>query len=115
MLYGNIRDPKSCEKYFLEKEVYYDVVIDFLIYEIQDLKEVLALIDGCFRQYIFISYATVYRGMDGIITEETERGNDLWDYAYNKYLCEEYLKKYFRDKESTFYTIIRPYVTYGNT
>lgn len=90
----------------------YDVVVDFLSFNIEQMKKTLAIIEGKYKQYIFISTATVYKkdNEDEIITEQTEIGNDKWGYAYNKSLCENYLK------DSTVnYTIIRPYVTYGKS
>ncbi|MCR5702193.1 MAG: NAD-dependent epimerase/dehydratase family protein [Lachnospiraceae bacterium] len=116
MLIGDIRKPESCKKYF-EKPMYYDVIIDFLSLCEADIKRTLELIEGTYKQYIFVSSATVYTRNENVITEDNGNiGNSRWEYAYNKYLCEEYLKNYFSEKEDeSFYTIIRPYVTYGNT
>jgi len=115
LLKGNIRNPKSCKKYFQKESLKYDVVIDFLSFEVEDVRHTISLIKGHFTQYIFISSATVFKKTDNVITEESDKGNSLWEYAYNKYLCEEYIKEYFKKMEDSFYTIIRPYVTYDNT
>lgn len=88
----------------------YDVVVDFLSFNSEQMKKTLSVIEGIFTQYVFISSATAYikNDPDEIITEENEIGNRDWDYAYQKSLCEEYLTK-----QNINYTIIRPYVTFG--
>lgn len=88
----------------------YDVVVDFLSYEPNHLEKMLNVLDGNFNQYVFISSATIYRENQGIISESKEIGNEKWDYAYKKYLCECFLKF----QKDINYTIIRPYITYGN-
>lgn len=88
----------------------YDVVVDFLSFNPEHLKSTLSILDGHFTQFIFISSSTAYKkkSENEILTEDSQIGNDKWDYAYNKYRCEEFLKK-----SPVNYTIIRPYVTYG--
>ena len=90
----------------------YDVVVDFLSYNVDHLRKNLNIIRSKCKQYIFISSATAYKkcSEDEIITEKTPVGNQKWDYAYQKALCEQYL-----EKENIDYTIIRPYVTYGDS
>ena len=115
MVYGDIRQPIECQQ--ILKDYDFDVVIDFLSYNVEQLKQTLAIIENKYKQFIFISTATVYKkkNEDEIISENTTGiGNDNWDYAYDKYKCEKYLENYF-DNKSEDYTIIRPYVTYGNT
>ncbi len=95
----------------------YDVVVDFLSYNINDLKTTLKIFNGRCKQFMFISSATVYnkREKDEIIREDvTPIGNCKWDYANKKVECEEYLKENYK-KTGQCYTIIRPYVTYGRT
>lgn len=116
MIYGNIRDVKLREK--LLPIGSFDVVIDFLSFVPEQLQLSLEIVKGLYKQYIFISTATVYKkkSEDEIISEATTAlGNDRWDYAYQKYQCELLLADYFCAKKEAFYTIIRPYVTYGNT
>lgn len=90
----------------------YDVVVDFLSYNAEQIKKTLSIVEGLFTQYVFISSATAYvkNTPDQIIDEKTEIGNRDWDYAYNKSLCEEYLIE-----QDIYYTIIRPYVTFGKS
>lgn len=116
MIYGNIRNAVECKKILEPYD--FDVIIDFLTYNKEQLIDTLDVLAGKFEQYIFISSATVYKksSEDELIAEDkTEIGNNLWKYAYDKYLCEEYLKEYFDKKPKSYYTVIRPYVTYGNT
>ena len=88
----------------------YDVVIDFLSFNTKQMIKTLEIIKDCFSQYIFISSATAYikNNPNEIISEKNPVGNKDWDYAYQKSLCEKYL----RQKDIN-YTIIRPYVTFG--
>lgn len=115
-LLGDVKKPETCKEYFSANQKY-DVIIDFLSINVQDIKTTLNMIEGAFVQYIFISSATIFKrdGIDDSIDEESPKGNSLWQYAYNKYLCEEWLKDYFTEKKGCYYTIVRPYVTYGNT
>lgn len=115
MLYGDIRNVEKSKQVL--NGLFFDVVIDFLTYNIEQLDNILNILNKKYNQYIFISTATVYKRVnyDELITEEkTQTGNVNWSYAYNKFLCEEKIKRYFVNKNET-YTIIRPGVTYGNT
>ena len=88
----------------------YDVVVDFLSYNPEQMKKTVEVIKDAFTQYVFISSATAYikKYQDEIISESNSVGNKDWDYAYQKSLCERYLKQ-----QNFNYTIIRPYVTFG--
>lgn len=115
MLYGDIRNHEQCKKTI--QNFKFDVIIDFLTFNVDELKVTLDVIEGKYKQYIFISTATVYekKSEDEVISEDsTIIGNTRWNYAKDKYECEKYLKTYFVDKDAS-YTVVRPYVTYGNT
>ncbi len=89
----------------------YDVVVDFLSFNPEQMKKTIDVISGLCDQYVFISSATVYKNVENKrIIEDDEIGNEQWSYAYNKSLCERTLTKLDIN-----YTIIRPYVTYGQT
>lgn len=89
----------------------FDVVVDYLTYDLSTLIKRVTLFKDKTRQYIFISSATVYPIQDKVISESSTIGNDGWLYAKNKRLCEDYLRD--NANELTFqYTIVRPYVTY---
>jgi len=92
--------------------VTFDVVINFLGYDMPDLEVDYAVFAGKIRQYIFISSATVYakphRQLP--ITEKTPLGNVYSDYAQKKLRCEEWL----RERAGKFpVTIVRPSHTYS--
>lgn len=95
---------------------YFDVVVDFLVLESNRLKKHLEFLKDRCKQYVFISSATAYSKSreDEIITENTPIGNPKWEYAYNKYICENYLKEHINEYNMV-YTVVRPYVTYGRT
>ncbi len=115
MIYADIRNSVECKEKLKGK--YFDVIIDFLTYDKNQLNNTLDIIAGHYNQYIFISSATVYekRLEEEIISEKTKVGNEKWDYAYKKYECEEEIHKYYKNKKDLHYTIIRPYVTYNET
>jgi nucleoside-diphosphate-sugar epimerase len=92
----------------------FDVVINFLGYDVPDLAVDYALFAGRIRQYIFISSATVYakphRQLP--ITEKAPLGNVFSDYAQKKLRCEEWL----RERAGKLpVTIVRPSHTYSKT
>lgn len=108
-LIGNINDVENTKKVLSEYS--FDVVIDYLTYDVETLKKRIAVLGSLVKQYIFISSATVFSGSKGIIDENSPLDNDGWIYSKKKHLCEEYL----HNMELPFqYTIVRPYVTYGN-
>ena len=92
--------------------IVFDVVIDFISYNLDEIKKTLQFIT-C-KQYIFISSATVYTPKNNFdkYKETDDKNNKEWIYCINKIQCEKYLKeKAFEDK-NFIYTIVRPYVTY---
>lgn len=116
MIRADIRQPNYAREVLAGRR--FDVVIDFLSYTPEQMELTLGAIEGLFEQYVFISSATVYdkRDRDEIISEEsTPVGNQRWSYAYQKYLCEKQLARRFARQDDSCFTVIRPYVTYGNT
>lgn len=114
MLYADVRNPDVCSEKI--RGLYFDVVVDFLSYDVNNLINKLGILEKHYNQYVFISSATAYKPNQGIIREaDAVLGNPDWKYANDKVLCECYLKEYFAGKGDIQYTIIRPYVTYGNT
>lgn len=97
--------------------IYFDVVVDFISFKVDDLKKSTSIFSDICDQYVFISSATVYEKQENCatITEETRLYNPEWNYANDKIVCEEYLSNLYVSKKSRYYTIIRPYVTYGVT
>lgn len=92
----------------------YDAIIDVVSYSEKDLKKNMEIAKGICNQYIFFSTAVVYRTKTGRYNEDDEIGNEAWLYSIDKVKCEKLL-----EKESKGYgfvwTIIRPYITYGES
>jgi len=90
----------------------FDTVIDFVAFEVNDVKRDVRLFKNITDQYIFISSASAYQKppADYPITEHTPLSNPYWDYSENKKACEEFLNT-IKDLNIT---IIRPSHTYNN-
>lgn len=91
----------------------FDVVVDFLSRKPSDIERVYPFFMNKCKQYIFISSACVYRRCkeDFPITEDSIKPNNDWSYNTEKYLCEKLLENY-SSIATSYYTIIRPYITY---
>lgn len=116
MIYGNIRDEQVSAK--LLKDRHFDVVVDFLSYSPDQMETTINIVKRHCEQYLFISTATVYQKNDDdeIVSENsTKIGNERWGYSHNKALCEKRLENMRLEDYGVRYTIVRPYVTYGNT
>lgn len=111
---GDIRNINEIKR--ILKDYYFDVVIDFLSFSLNDLKGTLEIFNGKCDQFIFISSATAYRKTKKgeKITEDYDLNNPDWEYADNKKQCEMFLEENYK-KNNQKYTIIRPYVTYSDT
>ena len=94
----------------------FDVVMDFLSYTKEQILHTLSVIADKTDQYIFVSSCCAYDRrlfVDKEITDaDTPTGNPLWNYGENKLECEKELYKSF---SHLFFTIVRPYITFGNT
>jgi nucleoside-diphosphate-sugar epimerase len=96
------------------KGVQPEVVINFLGYDVPEVRLDYELFQGAVRQYVFISSAVVYvkPARQLPLTEEAPQGNALWDYARKKVACEQWLGQ--RQEEAGFpVTIVRPSHTYS--
>lgn len=94
---------------------HFDAVIDFLIWNKEQLNLSLSLFGNIADQYVFISSAQVYNtSLKQIFTEESPMVQPLWGYSVKKYEAEQHLICYCNEKKIK-YTIIRPGVNYGNT
>jgi len=112
-----VADICNCKEVLAKTEkMFFDVVVDFLSYTPEDLERTLTLFAKKCNQFIFISSATVYgeKTSETAITEKTLVSNPIWDYAQKKIMCEQLLQKKCKELNLN-YTIVRPYVTYGDT
>lgn len=109
---GNIRDEEECKKLLAKYK--FDVVGDFLSYTSSQIASTIRIIEGKCSQYIFVSSACSYRRdiNDFPIKENSVQPNDNLPYGVNKFECENFLKSH---TWSFKYTIVRPYITYGDT
>jgi nucleoside-diphosphate-sugar epimerase len=91
-----------------------EVVINFLGYDLPDLRVDYELFKGVVRQYVFISSTAVYAKPPQKLplTEDAPVGNAWWEYAQKKIACEQWLRQ--RHQEGGFpVTIVRPSHTYS--
>lgn len=112
-LHFDARDLKVAQQHL--RGLKYDVIVDFICYNLEHLKKSLELFHDKCKQYIFVSTDSVYKlKKDGQYSEECEQSNPEWAYSYEKAECEKYLVDYCRTN-NLIYTIVRPSITYGNT
>lgn len=112
IIVGDFKDRVSLKQKI--KNLYFDVVVDFLSRIPLDIKEVYPIFQDICSQYIFISSACVYRRSqnDLPVSEKSPKPNNDWHYSVEKYECELMLMKLSK-YSSSFYTIVRPYITYN--
>jgi nucleoside-diphosphate-sugar epimerase len=109
----DINDENSVK--MLIKDLSFDVIADFIVFDKSALERDYRLFKGKTKQYIFISSASAYQKppTDYRITEGTPLANPYWEYSRKKIECEDYLMKLYRE-EGFPITIIRPSHTYSN-
>jgi len=71
----------------------FDVVCQFLAYDLEQVRRDVAVFGGRCGQYVFISTASAYRKppTQTIVTEETPLGNPFWPYSQTKADMEAFL------------------------
>jgi nucleoside-diphosphate-sugar epimerase len=91
----------------------FDVVADFLSFDVPRLRRNTELLGDRISQYIFISSASAYqKPVTSLpITESTPLVNPFWRYARDKIACEDYLTGLVR-RDGFPATIVRPSHTY---
>ncbi len=72
----------------------------------------LRLLDGKYEQFIFVSTASMCANNRERIKEEDVVENSGWKYIFDKKEAETYLRE-FHSGKSSWYTIVRPYITYS--
>lgn len=107
------KDPKAMRRVLTGLE--FDSVVNFLGYEVDEVRADAEIFRGRTGQYVFISSATVYAKPPPMlpILETAPRRNPWWDYARKKIACEEWLEA---EARSTGFpvTIVRPSHTYSH-
>lgn len=113
VLVADIRDTEKVKQ--LIHDLHFDVVVDFLSYNKNQLEGTLSLLYKKFRHYIFISSADVYdRTHHQMISEKSKTPNQNWSYGVYKNEAENFIRM-DAIKNNYFYTIVEPYITYGKT
>jgi len=94
------------------KDKYFDVVIQFIAYNVKDVKRDIKLLSNHCKQYIFISSASAYKKPlpHHPITEDIPLDNPYWAYSKNKAKAEKYL----HTVTNLAVTIVRPSHTYDS-
>ena len=112
-IHFNIRNREVAEKKLNGYK--FDVVVDFICYNVDQVLYSLNLFHNKCTQYVFISTDSVYRIQnDGHYDENCPQPNPEWDYSYQKAACEELVRNFCK-QHNLIYTIVRPSITYGNT
>lgn len=93
----------------------FDVIVDFLSRQREDIERIYPFFAKHCKQYIFISSACIYKrdSQDFPICESSPKPNTNWIYNIQKYECENKLIE-LSSQEDSFFTIVRPYITYDD-
>lgn len=111
---GNIRNKDEANS--ILKDYYFDIVVDWICFVPENIKNDIELFKNKTKQYIFISSASAYKKPVNKlpITEDTPLDNPFWQYSRDKIACEQLLMQEY--KKSGFpITIVRPSHTYDET
>ena len=108
LVHCDINDTQKVNEYLKDK--WYDVIVDPITYNTDQLKTRLRLFEGHCKTYVFISSACAIGNNAGEQDENTKK-DPKWSYGINKLKCEKFLE---RAKLSFDYIIIRPSITYGD-
>ena len=109
---GNFKNATDMQSKFANRK--FDVVVDFLSRVPADIERVYPIFKDICQQYIFISSACVYQRADEDfpIKESSPKPNKDWSYNIEKYESELKLQELAKGSTS-YYTIVRPYITYN--
>lgn len=113
-LVADARDESALRQAIAGKS--FDVVADFIAFNVPQVERDIRLFSGHVGQYIFISSASAYQKpvTHPVITESTPLANPFWQYSRDKIACENRLMDELRANGFPA-TIIRPSLTYGDT
>jgi len=114
VLRGDLRkDPGGARHLLAGRD--FDCVVDFNVYDEEDVGRDVELFQGRTRRFFFISSASAYAKPlpSPRVTEETPLGNPYWEYADKKAACERlFLRK--RAESGFPVVIVRPSHTYAD-
>jgi nucleoside-diphosphate-sugar epimerase len=111
---ADIRNFEQCESVLAREK--FDVVVDWIAYKEEHVKNDYELFHGKTSQYIFIGSASAYQKppAKSPITEDVPLHNPFWKYSQQKIDCENFLMEKFIENKFPA-TICRPSHTYDNT
>jgi nucleoside-diphosphate-sugar epimerase len=111
---ADIRDLHKAKSIFANEK--FDVVVDWIAYNDEHVKNDFELFKEKTAQYIFISSASAYHKppLYSPITEQIPLHNPFWSYSQMKIAGEKYLMQKFREEDFPV-TICRPSHTYDKT
>lgn len=114
MIDADIRDLQKVQSVLAGDR--FDVVVDWIAYTREHVKNDFELFRAKTKQYIFISSASVYQKppIKLPITEDIKLRNPFWSYSQSKIDSENYLMQLFYEKNFPL-TICRPSHTYDKT
>ena len=113
-LQADVRDGAAVRSALQDRE--FDVVVNFLNFTPDHVRQDIDLFAGRTGQYVFISSASAYQTPPGHlpVTESTPLRNPHWEYSRNKIACEDLLVREYRERGFPM-TIVRPSHTYDPT
>lgn len=108
---GDIHNPTSLTALHNQ---HWDVVVNWIAFNVADIERDIALFRDKTQQYIFISSASCYQnpGPTQLITERTPLASPYWDYSRNKIAAEHRLMQSIEEIGFPA-TIVRPSHTYS--
>lgn len=111
---GDINNLAAVEE--MLDQYHFDVVVNWIVYQPEEIQRDIKLFSGKVGQYIFISSASAYQKpiKQLPITEETPLENPYWAYSRAKKACEELLFNAYKMFKFPV-TIVRPSHTYDKT
>lgn len=114
VLNGDIRNTRQIKS--LIRDLSFDVVVNWIAYETDHVKQDVEIFRHKTSQYIFISSASVYQKPPSRLpVQETEPiVNPHWPYSQKKIACEKYLIEEYNSTQFPV-TIVRPSHTYDRT
>ena len=114
LLRADVRDPAAVRQALGDLE--FDVVVDFVAFSPEHVRQDIDLFTGRAGQYVFISSASAYQTPPTHlpIVESTPLRNPFWEYSQQKIACEDLLVHEYRERAFPM-TIVRPSHTYDQT
>ncbi|MGV8966484.1 MAG: NAD-dependent epimerase/dehydratase family protein [Cellulomonas sp.] len=114
VLRADVRDPAAVHEALGDLE--FDVVVDFVAFTPEHVRQDIDLFTGRTGQYVFISSASAYQTPPTHlpVVESTPLRNPFWEYSQQKIASEDLLVREYREHAFPM-TIVRPSHTYDQT